>query len=182
MRLLDRILGRNITLDTPPSTSSDEHAVERYEYLLRTARPDTIERSHVDAFERLTPQQRDLVFERFTAEVPADDRPADASSMTLAKAATRVEAREPGTLTRVLAGNRITSGDGRDEGGPLGGSLFATFATYAIASTAIDAIFWAGLIGTTDVTNHAGHAEDSGAHDAAAIGGGDTDFFSAFGL
>ena len=172
MALLDRILGRNITLDTPAPPTNDEQAVERYEYLLRTAKPDTIERAHVDAFEQLTPQQRTLVFDRFVAELPAGELPGDATPATLAQTATRAEAREPGILARTFGDYRSDAGDSRSNTGPAGASFLGTFATYAIASSAIDAIFWAGLIGTTIV---ASNPDDTDAGDA-----GGTDFFSVF--
>ena len=69
--------------------SDDEIAVERYEYLLRTAPPETIEKVHTEAFSKLTPQQRDILFEKLTAHADANERPADAAPATLAKAATR---------------------------------------------------------------------------------------------
>lgn len=174
MALLDRILGRNITITTPEPPTNDEQAVERYEYLLRTAKPDTIEQAHVDAFEKLTPEQRDLVFDRFAADLPTGESPADASPAALAKTATRAEAREPGILTR-------TFGDGRSRNGDndaLGGSFLGSFATYAIASTAIDAIFWAGLIGTTVVANTDASPDTPDSTDAAGVSG--MDFFGAF--
>lgn len=179
MALLDRLFGRNITLDPPTSQTTDEQAVERYEYLLRNAKPDTIEKAHVDAFEQLTPEQRDLVFERFTAELPATVRPADATSTTLARSATRAEAREPGLITRTLGDDRPgVDSRRRREDGPLAGSFLNTFATYAIASTAIDAIFWAGLIGTTVIASDA--AGDSGPSDSSPADGGSADAGSGF--
>ncbi|WP_022887591.1 hypothetical protein [Glaciibacter superstes] len=177
MALLDRIFGRNITLDTPGPPTNDEEAVERYEYLLRTAKSHTIEKAHVEAFEKLTSEQRDLVFERFIAEPPAGERPADASPATLAKTATRAESRQPGILTRVFGDNRVNTGNGTN--GAHGDSFLGTFATYAIASTAIDAIFWAGLVGTTVVATNADSSGDSSSIDAGS-GAADTDFFGGF--
>src|SRR3712207_7066023 len=43
--------------------STDEQAVERYRYLLRTAPPGAIEQAHAEAFAQLTPAQRRLVLE-----------------------------------------------------------------------------------------------------------------------
>ena len=155
MRLLDRLLGRNITLDPQVPPTDDGIAVEKYEYLRRTAKPDTIEKAHVDAFEQLTPLQRNLVFERFTADPPAGELPPDATSTTLAKFATRAEAKKRGALRRALSG-KPSNGSKPDTTGPLDGSLLGTFATYAIASSAIDAIFWTGLVATTVTANSAG--------------------------
>jgi hypothetical protein len=37
---------------------SDEQALARYQYMLRTAPPDAIEQAHEEAFAQLTPEQR----------------------------------------------------------------------------------------------------------------------------
>lgn len=119
MSLLDRILGRKTELSaereaavaspSPVSAhASDEDrlAVERYERMLRTAPTDAIERAHVEAFERLTPSQLDLLFERFDAAATTpEDRPADARPASLARSAARVEARQPGALARIFGGD-----------------------------------------------------------------------------
>lgn len=39
-------------------TPDDQRAIERYQYLLKTAPPDKIEQAHAEAFAQLTPQQR----------------------------------------------------------------------------------------------------------------------------
>ena len=83
MGLLDRIFGRKVELEPEPEPADvpprDAAAVERYEQLLRTAPQDVLEQAHVEAFERLTPAQLDLLYERLTATATTDDeRPADA--------------------------------------------------------------------------------------------------------
>jgi hypothetical protein len=107
MGLLDRILGRKADLPEAPLPAGvpvrDAAAVDRYERMLRTAPNDVIERAHVEAFERLSPAQLDLLFERFTAAATADDeRPADARPESLAQSAARSERRRPGTIARTL--------------------------------------------------------------------------------
>jgi hypothetical protein len=107
MGLLDRILGRKAELqDAPPPAGvppRDAAAVERYERMLRTAPPEVIEAAHVEAFERLSPAQLDLLFERFTASATADDeRPADARPASLARSAATTERRRPGSIARTL--------------------------------------------------------------------------------
>lgn len=109
MGIVDRIFGRRLDLQTappPPAASrADADAVAEYERMLASSSAKTIERVHVEAFERLTPQQLDLLFERFTAEAPTRaESPADARPRSLAKAAARSEKRRPGTLRRVLGG------------------------------------------------------------------------------
>jgi len=109
MSFFDRIFGARTPEpeQSPPPRpvrSDDERAVERYRYLLETAPPETIEKVHAEAFAKLTPEQRRLVFERLTAEAPAGEAPRDDQPATLAQAATRSELRQPGTMERSFAG------------------------------------------------------------------------------
>jgi hypothetical protein len=63
---------------TPPAQSArsqDEIAIERYRYLLRTAPPEAIEQVHREAFEQLTPEQRQQVFRELSEGAPAGDAP-----------------------------------------------------------------------------------------------------------
>src|SRR6476661_7950369 len=78
----------------------DQQAIERYRYLLRTAPPEQIEQAHVEAFEKLTPDQRQQVLAQLAAAVPAGERPRADDARTLARAATRAELRQPGILER----------------------------------------------------------------------------------
>src|SRR3954465_1041514 len=66
MGLLDRLFGRRdrsrdggpTYTRRPTGRLSDDQALERYRYLLRTAPPDQIEQAHAEAFAQLTPEQR----------------------------------------------------------------------------------------------------------------------------
>ena len=82
--------------------SEDEIAVERYRYLLRTAPPEAIEQVHAEAFGKLSPEQRRLVFDQLSADAPQGDAPRGDDPASLAQAATRSELRQPGTLERTL--------------------------------------------------------------------------------
>ena len=73
--------------------SSDDQAVERYRYLLRTASPDQLEAVHAEAFARLTGEQRRQVLEAVSSELPAGARGDDPRA--LARAATRMEMSKP---------------------------------------------------------------------------------------
>lgn len=84
--------------------SEDELAVERYRYLLRTAPPERIEEVHAEAFARLTPEQRRMVFDELSRTAPAGEAPRSDDARSLAQAATRSEIRQPGTLERTLGG------------------------------------------------------------------------------
>ena len=87
----------------PVEPTEDDQALARYRYMLKTAPPETIEQAHLEAFARLTPQQRQLLLEQLRAEMPEAERAyATENPQTLARLATRAEVREPGTMERVL--------------------------------------------------------------------------------
>ncbi|TFW00176.1 hypothetical protein [Orlajensenia leifsoniae] len=135
MNLIDRILGRKADLvqEQPPEgpTRQDALAVQQYERMLRTAPTSTIEQVHIDAFEKLTPAQLDLLFDRFTAAAPSrTERPADAHPRSLARSAAQTEVRKPGTLRRILGGN--PDNPGADAW--MQSSLLYTIAEYSLAS------------------------------------------------
>jgi hypothetical protein len=95
--------------------STDEQALERYSYMLRTAPPETIEQAHAEAFAQLTPEQRRMVLQQLSPHVPAAERASveqnGANPQALARLATRAEMRQPGTLTMggVMAGSLLSS-------------------------------------------------------------------------
>lgn len=81
----------------------DKQALDRYRYMLRTAPPDDIERAHQEAFAQLTPEQRAAALRQLAEHVPSSDVGGD-DPKSLARAATRAEMREPGTLERAFGG------------------------------------------------------------------------------
>jgi hypothetical protein len=148
-----------------PAAPTDDEAVERYAYLLRTAPPETIEQVHAEAFRRLTKEQRELVFERLTANASSPkERPADAEPGTLARAATRAELLQPGALQRSFGGGF---------GGPsfantFGASLLGTVAGYALGAALVDGFLPDDQGGDSD-------SRDDSSADAGGPGGGDFD-------
>ncbi|SIR51701.1 cation-transporting ATPase [Microbacterium sp. RURRCA19A] len=84
-------------------TAEDRAAIARYDYLLRTADPDQVERLHRESFDRLTPAQRAEVRRRMDAEFAPHERPRSDASGDLARAAGRAEARRPGRMSGLLA-------------------------------------------------------------------------------
>jgi hypothetical protein len=137
MGLLDPVLGRKLDMKpepVPPEASrEDAHAVDRYERMLRNAPPDVIENVHVEAFQKLTPAQLDLLSERLIADAPSDEeRPADASPATLARAAAQAETRQPGARARIFKAD----GSGIAPATWVGYSILDTVAWYAAASVA----------------------------------------------
>jgi hypothetical protein len=84
--------------------SADEQALARYRYMLKTAPPETIEQAHVEAFAKLTPQQRRMLLEQLRAEMPEADRVYGTEDpQALARLATRAEVRQPGAMERVFS-------------------------------------------------------------------------------
>jgi len=91
---------------TPPANSvtpEDRAAIARYDYLLSTAQPQQLEQVHREAFERLTPAQREQVDAQLRADLPAHEQPASAAPADLARAAARGEAHNPGFLKKMFA-------------------------------------------------------------------------------
>ena len=147
--------------------TDDDRAVERYRYLLQTAPPETIEQMHAEAFAKLTPEQRRLVFDELARTAPGGEAPADDEPATLARAATRSELRQPGTMERSLAGPSF--------GQMVGASLLGTVAGYVIGSALASAFLPPMDAGTMDAGGaDAGGADAAGADAAGAdAGGGD---------
>ncbi len=157
--------------------TDDDRAVERYRYLLQTAPPETIEQMHAEAFAKLTPEQRRLVFDELARTAPGGEAPADDEPATLARAATRSELRQPGTMERSLAGPSF--------GQMVGASLLGTVAGYVIGSALASAFLPPLDTGVTDAgTTDAAGAESSDPGADASGGGEDLaggDFGGDFG-
>ncbi|TQO19445.1 hypothetical protein FB472_0998 [Rhodoglobus vestalii] len=106
--------------------SADRAAIARYDYLLQTADPHQIEQVHREAFERLTPAQREQIQQRMREELPANERPTTAGADDLARAAARTEASRPGLLRGLLAragGTTSRPGSGVGRGAMVGGAV-----------------------------------------------------------
>jgi hypothetical protein len=176
MGFLDRLFGAPEQGDAPPATrrrppNEDERAVERYRYLLRTAPPETIEQVHAEAFARLSESQRALVYEQLSKGSGTGERPLSSEPATLARAATRKEMRDPGSIERTLAG----SGGAPGFGAMVGSSLLGTVAGYVIGSALVSAFLpWgdAGPDAGADSGSDAGDSADAGG-DFGDFGGGD---------
>jgi hypothetical protein len=169
MGFLDRLLGRSRGSEAPPeqhaSASSeaapveltDEQALERYRYLVRTAPPDAIEQAHQEAFARLTPEQRRLALRDLSAAVPEHERTGGDDPHSLARMATRAETNRPGTVERAFGGGT----------GMLGGTLLGSFAA-AFAGSLVAQSLFSELGG-----DEAGAEADGGAEGDASDAGGD---------
>jgi hypothetical protein len=184
MGFLDRLLGRRSGPESRPrqdaSASSravpgeltDEQALERYRYLVRTAPPDAIEQAHEEAFAKLTPEQRRLALRDLSAAVPEHERTGGDDPRSLARMATRAETNRPGTVERAFGGG----------GGMLGGTLLGSFAAAFAGSLVAQSLFSelggeeAGAAGAEGETGDAGGDTGGGDFGGGDFGGGDVGF------
>ena len=150
--------------------TDDEIAVERYQYLLRTAPPETIEQVHSEAFSKLTPEQRDILFHKLTEEASPADRPVDAQPASLARSATRTEVQQPGTLARTLGGGQGQNGP--SFGSMVGSSLLGSVAGFVIGSALVSAFMpMDGGGGDAGAENTGSGEADAGTTEAGGAGG-----------
>jgi hypothetical protein len=186
MGFLDRLLGRSTGRDAPPpqhaAASSragpgeltDEQALERYRYLVRTAPPEAIERAHEEAFAKLTPEQRRMALRDLRAVVPEHERAGGDDPRSLARMATRAEVNRSGTVERAFGGGGGMLGG---MGGPLLGSFAAAFAGSLVAQSLFSELGGdeAAAEGDGDAEGDTGDTGDTGdAGDAGGdTGGGD---------
>jgi hypothetical protein len=137
MGIGDRSFGRE--------QQSDEQAIERYRYMLRTAPPGVIEQAHEEAFARLTPAQRRTVLEQLQQATPEQERTAASAvrgraaddPAALARMATRAEVRQPGTIERIFGGG----GGGMGLGGLMAGAFLSSLAGTVIGSMVAQQFF-----------------------------------------
>lgn len=160
--------------DQVPDRSNDEQALQRYRYMLATAPPEDIERAHEEAFAQLSPEQRRDALKALARQVPASEIHGDDPS-SLARAATRAEMRQPGTIERAWG-----------SGGPGLGSWFLTTLAASFIGTAIAQSFFDGggadggaadgAGGDANTNADAGDGAETGWNDpgdAGDAGGGD---------
>ncbi len=167
MGLFDRLFGdEQQQAQQPPRAprNQDDIEIERYRYLLRTAPPETIEQVHAEAFAKLTPEQRQRVFEELSTNAPAGEAPTSNDPQALAQSATRSELRQPGTMERSFAGPSF--------GSMLGASLLGTVAGYVVASALVSA-FMPMDTGANDASGDSGSDSGSDGSDGGADSGAD---------
>ncbi len=164
------IFGRRTSESTSTETT-DEQALARYRYMLATAPPEDVERAHEEAFARLTPEQRQQALQALAQHVPEGEIRGD-DPASLARAATRAEIREPGTIERAWGSGGAGAGFGM-------GSWFMTTLAASFIGTAIAQSFFDNDPGA----NAGDQATDAGDTAAADAGDqGDTgDFGGDFG-
>lgn len=157
--------------DPANSQTTDEQALARYRYMLATAPPEDIERAHEEAFARLTPEQRQQALQALAQHVPDGEIRGD-DPASLARAATRAEIRQPGTIERAW---------GSGAGGFGLGSWFMTTLAASFIGTAIAQSFFdndPGMGGDGQTSDAGGQGADGAeTADAGSIDQGDTGDF-----
>jgi hypothetical protein len=156
----------------PNQQMTDQQAVERYRYLLRTAPPEAIEEAHADAFSRLTPEQRRMVLEQLSAQVPPSERATSEDPRSLARMATRAEMRQPGTLERTFSGVG-PAGGGIGLGGLMAGTFFSSMAGMFVGSMIAHSFFGYGAPAGFDQAGSEGEMADSGQDASGDYAAGD---------
>lgn len=141
MGILDNLFGGGDDAQQPKrnaqnqNQTADEQAIERYRYMLKTAPPETIEQAHAEAFAKLTPEQRRQVLQQLQENAPEAERSRLAQNgddpQALARAATRAEVRQPGTIERMFGG---AGAGGIGFGGMLAGGFLSSLAGTVIGS------------------------------------------------
>jgi hypothetical protein len=153
--------------------STDEQAIERYRYMLKTAPPETIEQAHAEAFEQLTPEQRRLLLQKLAEGMPAPERASAAQGgadpQALARLATRAEIRKPGAMERMFG-----QAGGVSMGGLMAGTLLSSIAGTVLGSM-IAREFFAGEGYGAGLSGASEPGQEEGPTDAdQAMGDGDS--------
>lgn len=156
-----------------PQQMTDEQAIARYRYMLQTAPPETIEQAHEEAFGKLTPEQRRMVFEQLSTTLPENEKQTLAANQddprSLARMATRAEMRQPGTIERTFS-NAGPMGGGMSMGGLMAGSFFSSMAGMFVGSMLVNQFL--GDSGYND--GFSDGYQEGGANSEGGEGTGDT--------
>ena len=173
MGFLDKLFGTNQDEEYRRTTqqvrqasaarNEDEIAVERYRYLLRTASPEAIEQVHEEAFSKLTPEQRHMLYTQLSADAPAGEAPLSEEPRALAVSATRSEMRQPGTMEHTL---------GQAGGSPGFGTMFASSLLGSVAGYVIASSLMAAFMPMDMGADTAG--ADTGGDPGSDFGGNET--------
>ena len=187
MGILDKIFGsdepqeptqqRQNVNQSRTGQTDDEQAIARYRYMLQTAPPETIEQAHAEAFAKLTPEQRQMILQQLNQAAPENERGTTDDPQSLARAATRAEVRQPGTMERTFGG--MGGGGGMGFGGMMATSFLGSIAGVVVGSAIAQSFFGdsgfgggEGESGGQDAADNNQDAGDTGG-DATADAGGD---------
>lgn len=166
MGLFDRFRdGLGVQRPVPDAAATDDQAIARYRYLLRTAPPETIEQAHAEAFAQLTPEQRRRVLQELVEAIPPGERGAAMrggdSPEQLARVATRAELRQPGMMERLFGtpGAAYGGGGAPGMGGMFAGSFLSSMAGSVLGSMIAQHFFSSHPAGA-GLFDDPGHAGD----------------------
>jgi hypothetical protein len=191
MGFLKRLFGGGDEHVTPRDdrTPTDEQAIERYRYIVRTAPPQAIEQAHEQAFRQLAPELRRALLRELSKAVPAHERIDRDDPTSLARMATRAELQYPGVVERILSKSSPLMGGGYGYGGSLFGGVYMS----SLAGAFVASIIAQGLYESfADIPASKGGAESAtaqgeyGAQDAGLeasgyVQSGEADLGSDFG-
>jgi hypothetical protein len=158
------LFGRKPATPAASQPLTDAQALERYRYMVATAPPEDIERAHAEALAQLTPDQRRQAFQALAQVVPPGELAGD-DPASLARAATRAEVRQPGSIERAWG----SGGAGFGLGSWFMTTLAASFIGTAIAQSFFDHDPGYGADAGTD----SGVENGDPGMDTADAGGGD---------
>ncbi|RYX85726.1 hypothetical protein EON83_05150 [bacterium] len=164
--------------------NADEQAVARYRYMLQTAPPEDIERAHEEAFARLTPEQRQLLLQQLSQNVPQSEaQNLRDDPRNLARAATRAEVRQPGFIERTFGGNnqQMQGQPGYQQQGyaqPMGGGLMGGMGGMIAGSllSSMAGSFIGSSIAHSFFSNNSNEQAFQSSPEAAAVDGGVGDY------
>jgi hypothetical protein len=165
------------------AVDNDQQAIERYRYMARTAPPETLEQAYAEGFAKLTPEQRERVRAELSETAPPAERAAIAAvsasdTQSLARAATRAEIRQPGTMERALGPGAVG----------FGANLLSSFAMGFVGSMVAQSFFSAiggmgaadGASAEADTSDDQSPADEGDAGDDGSDLGDDGDFGGDF--
>ena len=192
MGLLDSLFGNKDEQNQPaqggyaPNASAqqrpqnaDEQAIARYRYMLQTAPPEQLEAAHAEAFARLTPEQRQLALQQMAQAVPENERAGLSDDpRSLARAATRAEIRQPGTMERLMNNRGGAGGIGGIGGGGIGGGALGGMGGMLAGSllTSLAGGFIGSSIANSFFNNAGNEAGFQQSPEAANVEGGASDY------
>ncbi len=135
MGVLARLFGGE--RESATDTGVSERTLNRYRHLLGSAPVESIEQAHTEAFAALSESQRAEIYEELSREAGTGERPMSSEPATLARSATRVERRRPGTLEQTLRH--------ADDRGDFDGSLLEPVVGHVTSSPLVSAFLpWNG--------------------------------------
>ena len=155
--------------------NADEQALARYRYMLQTAPPEEIEAAHAEAFGRLSPEQRQMALQQMSQTLPeAEARELSDDPRRLARAATRAEMRQPGSMERTFGGANQMGGGGMGMGGGMMAGMGGLMAGSLL--TSIAGGFIGSSIANSFFNNGANEQAFQGSPEAQAVDGGVSDY------